>query len=251
MTFNLSSEQIWSGYNALVNFYGHLDDPFNSFPGLQHLILFIGVIWWILHPRTENRRFWPGYFAFTFLAVCGTMAHTKELTNNQVDFGLWELIFFLLSVFWGWVVWKKKSLFQITGFWPKFWLIIPLLTGIWYPVNIWNPNLLSGPPTGTKELAFVFNFKESWRTIFLSPFSLWPQPTLIILLSVIGLAKKLPNLWVTAFTALVGLYFGWLGVFRTQVIWDWSLVVGSFYIIFLALCAGIKNFVKEVNSEKN
>ncbi|MFH1260192.1 MAG: hypothetical protein ABII74_10375 [Elusimicrobiota bacterium] len=243
MTFNLSSEQIWSGYSALINFYGHLDDPFNSFPGLQHLILFIGIIWWVLHHRTENRRFWPGYFAFTFLAVCGAMAHTKELTNKQVDFGLWELIFFLLSVFWGWVAWKKKHLFQITDFWPKWWIIIPLVIGLWYPISFWGGK---GPgPT------YFGNFSLNWKDFFLSPFSLWPQPTLIILLSVIGLTRKLPHLGVTVFTALAGLYFGWLGVFKMRVVWDWALVVVSSYIVFLALCAGIKNSVKEVNSEKN
>lgn len=228
MTFNLSADQIWTGYKALVNFYSHLDDPFNSFPGFQHIIFFIAFFWWVTHPRTENRRFWPGYFAFTFLAVCGTMAHAKELTGGKVDFGLWELIFFLLTVGWIWAAWKPKSFFQIVNVWWRWWVIIPLIIGLGYPVSI-------------------SNFPLSLKDFFLSPYSLWPGPTLIVLLSILGLAKNLPNLWITGFTALVGMYFGIIGISRIFIIWDWSLVIISAYVLVLV----IKNFYQEVKSEKN
>lgn len=175
--------------------------------GLQHAVLLASFAWWGFHPRAENRRYFPGYFALAFLGVVGAMGFVDYLTKGALEFAWWEL---LAAVCLGACLAEAargRSRYHLPvgpgAAWRWAWAL-PAAAGFWYPVHPAQP----------------------WQALALSPVTVWPQPTLLLWIGCIGLALPTVEAWVGWIAGLVGLYLGWQG-YHARIGWDAWLVASS------------------------
>ncbi|MCK5534310.1 hypothetical protein KAI68_04270 [bacterium] len=120
---------------------------------------------------------------------------------------------------------KNKGNYQLTKQIWKWWVIIPLSIGIWYP---------------------VYSMK-GLKTIIFSPYGLLPVPTLLVAVSLITLAKEINKLTCWMIT-LAGFYFGLVGWLKLKIGWDFVLVITCIYSFILLLSPKLGSFVN--NNDK-
>jgi len=192
-----------------------MSDFYPDFAWMQHIALFIILGWWIWKAwrerKIESRRFLPGYFAFSFLAVCGAA--------GQFNLHLVEGIAFLLAVIWVVDAFRGKDDWTPSFSPCRWWVIVPLILGFWFPQYV--SKYQTHPWTG----ALLF-----------SPYSIWVEPTLLVVIPILSLTspqKDVLSKIARGLTYLAGLFFGCLGVIKLKIYWNIPLIIVSAYGIIL------------------
>lgn len=132
-------------------------------------------------------------------------------------FKFFERISFLLCITTFVDMLEGKNIYHLPKRIWKWWVIIPLCIGIWYP---WYS------AGGLKAVLF-------------SPYGLLPTPTLLVAVSLITLSERVNKVvfWVIT---LAGFYFGLIGWLKLKLLWDLILVVTSLYALIYWFCRGKK-----------
>ncbi|OGS43279.1 MAG: hypothetical protein A2539_08965 [Elusimicrobia bacterium RIFOXYD2_FULL_34_15] len=184
-------QNVNDSFRALYYLYIEIADGkwYKSYQALQHFVFLFIFILWILKPNRTFTKTFSLYFAITSLAVCGAM--------NQIKQYVFAIIFFLLSLVFLYDTIKGKSVYI---FQPKrFWIFIFLIIGFWYPIYTKNP--------------------------FLSPYGLLPQPTLLVILSVMLLSKRKISRISSISVLIIGSFFGIYGFFYLKSTYDLFLMI--------------------------
>ncbi len=268
MFFNFPVDILVSGYKMVVNFY--LD-----FRIMQHLILFIILIWWFTHPNTGNKRFISGYLSFTFLGLTGAMGHAVEMlemSNYRVSiyFKLGEIILFILFFITLIGLIRGKSVLKLPIGFLKWISLIFIIIVFWYIDKYKCPQgyifkfferisfiLCISTLVNTMQGTNVYHLpRKIWRWWLIIPLVagiLYPWDSMdklkTIIFSPYGLLPS-PTLIVaislmslseqtnnvtTWIITLAGLYFGLIGWIKLKIFWDIFLVAVSLYALILLL----------------
>lgn len=193
-------------FRAIYDFYIEIAGGiwYNSFPAIQHFIFFLIFLIWLIKPSRFFTKTFSYYFSLTFLGVCGAMTQMP----GTVGYSFAAVFFFLFLIFLYNAI-KEKS---VTGRFSlkHSWAILFLIVGLWYPVYTKN--------------------------IFLSPYGLLPQPTLLVVLSVMVLTgnKINPSWRISAVSvAVVSFFTGIFGFFYLKIFYDIFLIILSVVFFFL------------------
>jgi hypothetical protein len=182
---------ILNSFRAIYDFYIELANGrwYDSFQSLQHFIFLVIFIIWIIKPSRLLVKTFSIYFLLTFLGVCSAML--------QIGYYSFAVIFFLLFLIFLYEAINKKTEYKFSF---KYWyFLFFLVIGLWYP--LYNNNF------------------------FISPYGLFPQPTLLVILSVMSLIDSKINKISAISVALFGLFFGIFGFFYLKIFYDVFLII--------------------------
>ncbi len=280
MFFNFPIDSLIKGYQTVLDFYV-------DFRVMQHLVLFVILIWWFTHPNIQGRRFLSGYLSFTFLGLTGAMSHTVELIGASdysisIYLRLFEFLLFVLFVILLIDAVRGKSILRLPEGLVRWIGLIPLIIIFWYIDKTKCPAgyifkfferisflLCIVTFIETLEGKNVYHLpKQVWRWWVVIPLGLgiwypWYAADKLkaIIFSPYGLLP-VPTLLVAVSLitlsektnrvsawaiTLVGLYFGLIGWLKLKILWDLVLVVTCLYALNLLALQGLLT-KKEINN---
>ena len=201
----MSSEQILAGLQITV-------DTYSGLRVVHHLFLIVVFIFFIFFKEKVSRLV-SLYILLAFLTIFLTSLAPIRNIFYLIVFGFLTILAILEFL-------NPKNDYSMKGA-PTINIIIALVAGF---LGFWYPHFVEG----------------YFKALYASPYGVIPCPTLLVILSFFLVFYPYTNRFFHWVLAIVGLFFGFFGLFVLKVRIDLALLALSLYTLYSLILLGAK-----------